>query len=236
MKAVILAGGRGTRLSEETALRPKPMVEIGGQPILWHIMKIYASHGITEFVICCGYKGFMIKEYFANYFLHTSDVTFDLGENQMHVHRQTAEPWKVTLVDTGGDTLTGGRLKRVAEYIDDTFFFTYGDGLSNVDLNALRQTHATNSALVTLTAVQPPGRYGALRMDGELVREFREKPEGDDAWINGGFFCRVARSTGPYCRRSHCLGERSAGNSRHARATRRLSTPRILASHGHLAR
>jgi len=188
MKAVILAGGRGTRLSEETALRPKPMVEIGGQPILWHIMKIYASHGITEFVICCGYKGFMIKEYFANYFLHTSDVTFDLRENQMHVHRQTAEPWKVTLVDTGGDTLTGGRLKRVAEYIDDTFFFTYGDGLSNVDLNALRQTHATNSALVTLTAVQPPGRYGALRMDGELVREFREKPEGDDAWINGGFF------------------------------------------------
>ena len=190
MKAVILAGGLGTRLSEETSIKPKPMVEIGGKPILWHIMKSYSAHGINDFVICCGYKGYVIKEYFANYFLHTSDVTFDMKNNTMEVHTRHAEPWKVTLVDTGDDTLTGGRLKRVKEYVrdDDLFCFTYGDGVSDVDIGALIVFHQAHGKLATLTAVQPPGRFGALNLDGQRINSFQEKPQGDGAWINGGFF------------------------------------------------
>lgn len=188
MKAVILAGGLGTRLAEETHLRPKPMVEIGGKPILWHIMKIYSSHGINEFVICCGYKGYIIKEYFANYFLHMSDVTFHMDDNQMEIHKQKAEPWKVTLVDTGETTLTGGRLLRVKDYLDSTFCFTYGDGVGNMNIKALIEHHKKAGRQATLTAVQPPGRYGALSLKGTLVDHFQEKPEGDGGWINGGFF------------------------------------------------
>ena len=188
MKAVILAGGLGTRLSEETLVRPKPMVEIGGRPILWHIMKIYAAHGVREFVVCLGYKGYLIKEYFANYYLHMSDVTFDLARNGMEVHHASAEPWRVTLVDTGDDTLTGGRLKRVRGYLgDDDFCFTYGDGVSDIDIAALIAFHRRHGRLATLTAVQPPGRYGAIRVEGEAVTGFQEKP-GGDGWINGGFF------------------------------------------------
>ena len=190
MKAVILAGGLGTRISEETHLKPKPMVEIGGKPILWHIMKIYSAHGIHDFVICCGYKGYVIKEYFANYFLHMSDVTFDMANNRMDVHQRNAEPWRVTLVDTGDETPTGGRLKRVADYVkdDEAFCFTYGDGVANVDITALVAFHRQHGKQATVTAVQPPGRYGALNMDGEAVRGFIEKPRGDGGWINGGFF------------------------------------------------
>lgn len=190
MKAVILAGGLGTRISEETHLKPKPMIEIGGRPILWHIMKIYSSHGVNEFIICCGYKGYVIKEYFANYFLHMSDVTFDMSTNAMQVHHKHAEPWKVTLVDTGDDTLTGGRLKRVADYVcdEEAFCFTYGDGVANVDVSGQLAFHKSHGKLATVTAVQPPGRYGALLRDGNHVRGFQEKPPGDGAWINGGFF------------------------------------------------
>ncbi len=190
MKAVILAGGLGTRISEETHLKPKPMIEIGGMPILWHIMKTYSAHDINDFVVCCGYKGYLIKEYFANYFLHMSDVTFDMANNQMQVHQHKAEPWRVTLVDTGDDTLTGGRLKRVANYVRDeeAFCFTYGDGVSNVDITAQLAFHKKHGKLATVTAVQPPGRYGALNMDGASVRGFVEKPKGDGGWINGGFF------------------------------------------------
>lgn len=190
MKAIILAGGLGTRISEETSTRPKPMVEIGGKPILWHILKSYSAHGIQEFIICCGYKGYIIKEYFANYFLHNSDVTFDMQENRMEVHERHAEPWRVTLVDTGEDTLTGGRLKRVAEYVKDesAFCFTYGDGVSDVDISALIAFHKQHGKLATVTAVQPPGRYGALSLDDDVVRGFIEKPQGDGGWINGGFF------------------------------------------------
>lgn len=190
MKAVILAGGLGTRLSEETTIKPKPMVEIGGKPILWHIMKSYSAYGINDFVICCGYKGYVIKEYFANYFLHTSDVTFDMQNNQMEVHTRNAEPWKVTLVDTGDDTLTGGRLKRVQQYVHDEemFCFTYGDGVSDVNVGELIKFHKAHGKLATLTAVQPPGRFGALDMNGSSVRGFTEKPQGDGGWINGGFF------------------------------------------------
>ncbi|MEM9922456.1 MAG: glucose-1-phosphate cytidylyltransferase [Cyanobacteria bacterium P01_D01_bin.50] len=191
MKAVILAGGLGTRLSEETSVRPKPMVEIGGKPILWHIMKIYSAHGINEFIICCGYKGYVIKEYFANYFLHMSDVTFDMRFNQMNVHSGYAEPWRVTLVDTGDNTLTGGRLKRVKEHIgNETFCFTYGDGVSNVNVTKLIEFHKQQQSLATLSAVQPPGRFGAIVLGQEQTKitSFREKPEGDNAWINGGFF------------------------------------------------
>ena len=190
MKAVILAGGLGTRISEETHLKPKPMIEIGGRPILWHILKLYSAHGVNEFVICCGYKGYLIKEYFANYFLHMSDVTFDMANNQMQVHQHKAEPWKVTLVDTGDDTLTGGRLKRVSDYIRDeeAFCFTYGDGLSDVDISALIAFHHAHGKWATITAVQPPGRYGALDRDGHLVTGFTEKPRGDGGLINGGFF------------------------------------------------
>ena len=190
MKAVILAGGLGTRISEETHLRPKPMIEIGGKPILWHILKMYSAHGVNDFVICCGYKGYIIKEYFANYFLHMSDVTFDMAHNRMEVHHKHAEPWKVTLVDTGDDSMTGGRLKRVADYLRDeqAFCFTYGDGVSDVDIGASIAFHHQHGKLATITAVQPPGRYGALTMQGQTVQGFTEKPRGDGGLINGGFF------------------------------------------------
>ena len=189
MKVVILAGGVGSRLSEETALRPKPMVEIGDRPILWHIMKLYSSFGLNEFVICLGYRGYMIKEYFANYFLHTSDVTIDIASNSLDVHGSTAEPWKVTLIDTGEDTMTGGRLRRVLGHVaDDDFCFTYGDGLGDIDIGRLIDFHRDQGAIATVTAVQPIGRFGSMQIDGERVTEFREKPAGDGAWINGGFF------------------------------------------------
>lgn len=190
MKAVILAGGLGTRLTEETQLRPKPMIEIGGRPILWHIMKTYSSSGVNDFVICCGYKGYVIKEYFANYFLHMSDVTFDMSNNRMEVHEQKAEPWRVTLVDTGEETMTGGRLKRVADYVkgEEAFCFTYGDGVANVDIAASIRFHQAHGKWATVTAVLPPGRFGALERDGDAVRGFIEKPRGEGGWINGGYF------------------------------------------------
>ncbi|VFR55884.1 Glucose-1-phosphate cytidylyltransferase [plant metagenome] len=189
MKAVILAGGLGTRISEESYLKPKPMIEIGGKPILWHIMKTYSHHGINDFVICCGYKGYVIKEYFANYFLHMSDVTFDMTRNSMTVHHRYVEPWQVTLVDTGENTLTGGRLKRVRKHLgDEPFCFTYGDGVSDIDISALTAFHASHGKLATVTAIQPPGRYGALGIEGDQVSSFQEKPAGDGAWINGGYF------------------------------------------------
>ncbi|MBE9016329.1 glucose-1-phosphate cytidylyltransferase [Chroococcidiopsis sp. CCALA 051] len=191
MKAVILAGGLGTRLSEETTVKPKPMVEIGGRPILWHIMKIYSASGINDFIICCGYKGYLIKEYFANYFLHMSDVTFDMRFNQMNVHCGYAEPWRVTLVDTGDKTMTGGRLKRVREHIgNETFCFTYGDGVSSVNIKEIVKFHKEQNTLATLTASQPPGRFGAIHLEGDQTKitSFREKPDGDGAWVNSGFF------------------------------------------------
>jgi glucose-1-phosphate cytidylyltransferase len=191
MKAVILAGGLGTRLSEETSIKPKPMVEIGGQPILWHIMKIYSAYGINDFIICCGYKGYVIKEYFANYFLRMSDVTFDMRFNQMNVHNGNAEPWRVTLVDTGESTMTGGRLKRVREHIgNETFCFTYGDGVSSINIGELIEFHKAEKTLATLTATQPPGRFGAISLGQEQTKitSFHEKPGGDGAWINGGYF------------------------------------------------
>jgi len=189
MKAVILAGGFGTRISEETSIKPKPMVEIGGKPILWHIMKIFSAHGVNDFIICLGYKGYMIKEYFANYYLHTSDVTFDIKENLMKVHKTKTEPWRVTLVDTGDDTMTGGRLKRVERFLDDEpFCFTYGDGLSDVDIGKLVAFHKKNGGLATLTAVQPPGRFGALDMEQQKITGFQEKPDGEGGRINGGYF------------------------------------------------
>lgn len=190
MKAVILAGGLGTRISEETHLKPKPMVEIGGKPILWHILKIYSSYGINEFIICCGYKGYVIKEYFANYFLHMSDVSFHMRHNSMEVHQKKAEPWEITLIDTGELTMTGGRLKRVRDYLEsETFCFTYGDGLSDIDISALIDHHKAKGKLATVTAVRPPGRYGALDIGEDCsVGGFKEKPRGDGAWINGGFF------------------------------------------------
>lgn len=190
MKAVILAGGLGTRLSEETTLRPKPMVEIGGRPILWHILKLYSQHSINDFIICCGYKGYLIKEYFANYFLHMSDVTFDMKQNRMEVHQSVAEPWKITLVDTGDLTGTGGRLKKVARYLndDDAFCMTYGDGLSDIDVAATISFHRQHGGEVTVTAVQPPARFGALAMEGTSITSFEEKPPGEGGWINGGFF------------------------------------------------
>jgi glucose-1-phosphate cytidylyltransferase len=190
LKAVLLAGGLGTRISEETHLKPKPMIEIGGKPILWHIMKIYSSHGVNDFIICCGYRGYYIKEYFRNYFLHMSDVTFDMQTNEMFVHQQKAEPWRVTLVDTGESTMTGGRLKRVAAHLDgeEAFCFTYGDGVADIDITAQIAFHRAHGRLATITAVQPPGRYGALEIDGDRVQGFIEKPRGDGGMINGGFF------------------------------------------------
>lgn len=190
MKAVILAGGLGTRLSEETHLKPKPMVEIGGKPILWHILKIYSYYGVNDFIICCGYKGYVIKEYFANYFLHQSDVTFDMNKNEMKVHKKRAEPWKVTLVDTGEHTMTGGRLKRVAEYLKDekAFCFTYGDGVGNIDIKALIDFHHSHGKEATLTATYPPGRFGAINIRDNQIESFQEKPKGDGGMINGGFF------------------------------------------------
>jgi glucose-1-phosphate cytidylyltransferase len=190
MKAVILAGGLGTRLSEETSLRPKPMVEVGGKPILWHILKMYASHGVNDFVICCGYKGYVIKEYFANYFLHMSDVTFDMRSNRMEVHHKRAEPWNVTLVDTGDDSMTGGRLLRVAKYVQDeeAFCFTYGDGVGDIDISAAIDFHRSHGKAATLTATYPPGRFGAIEIQNRQVLSFKEKPRGDGALINGGFF------------------------------------------------
>lgn len=190
MKAVILAGGLGTRIAEETSTRPKPMVEIGGKPILWHIMKSYSFHGVNEFIICCGYKGYMIKEYFANYFLHMSDITFDLENNQMKVHHKRAEPWKVTLIDTGNDSMTGGRLLRVAKYIqnEDTFCFTYGDGLTDVNIAETIKFHKKHGKIATLTATYPPGRFGALNIVNSEVRQFEEKPKGDGGMVNGGYF------------------------------------------------
>lgn len=190
MKAVILAGGLGTRLSEETGLRPKPMVEVGGHPILWHIMKLYSEHGITDFIICCGYKGYVIKEYFQNYFLHTSDVTFDLNQNKMQVHEKRAEDWSVTLVDTGNETMTGGRLRRVKKYLEGEadFCFTYGDGVGNIDISESIKFHHEHGRKATMTATYPPGRFGALVTDGSEVKSFQEKPKGDGGMINGGFF------------------------------------------------
>jgi glucose-1-phosphate cytidylyltransferase len=205
MKVVILAGGLGTRLSEETDLKPKPMVEIGGKPILWHIMKMYSTHGVNDFIICCGYKGYVIKEYFANYFLHQSDITFCMKENKMTVHEKRAEPWTVTLVDTGDDSMTGGRLARVSKYIknEDCFCFTYGDGVSNVDITKLIAFHKQHGKDATLTSVYPPGRFGALDMEGNKIRRFTEKPKGDGALINGGFFVLspkvLERITGDHC-------------------------------------
>jgi len=189
MKVVILAGGLGTRLSEETQIKPKPMVEIGGMPILWHIMKIYSHYGFNEFVICCGYKGYVIKEYFANYFIHNSDVTIDLGDNSIEFHKKRSEPWKVTLVDTGLETMTGGRLKRVGKYLtDDNFCLTYGDGIANINIKKLVDFHYAHGKMATVTAVQPPGRFGALKINNETVTSFEEKPSGDGMLINGGFF------------------------------------------------
>lgn len=190
MKAVILAGGLGTRISEETNLKPKPMIEIGGKPVLWHIMKLYAAHGVTDFVICCGHKGYVIKEYFANYFLHMSDVTFDMAHNKMEVHHQYAEPWRVTLVDTGEKTMTGGRIKRIASYVKDEqlFCLTYGDGLSDINISDLIGFHKRQQVQATLTATYPPGRFGALDLDGHRVSSFKEKPKGDGGMISGGFF------------------------------------------------
>jgi glucose-1-phosphate cytidylyltransferase len=189
MKAVILAGGLGTRLAEETSIRPKPMVEVGGRPVLWHILKHYSRHGINEFVVCLGYRGYVIKEYFANYFMHMSDITFDLAKNKMEICQRHCEPWRVTLIDTGEETQTGGRLRRVAKYVgDETFCFTYGDGVSDVDLTALIAFHRKQGRLATLTSVQPQGRFGALDIEGGRITRFEEKPQGDGSWINGGFF------------------------------------------------
>ena len=190
MQAVILAGGLGTRLGEETSVRPKPMIEIGGMPIIWHIMKIYSAHGVNDFIVCLGYKGYLIKEYFANYFLHTADVTIDLANNSIDVHQKRSEPWKITLVDTGAETMTGGRLKAIASYLkpDEPFCLTYGDGLSSIDITALIEFHRAHGKQATISAVAPPGRFGALEFDGDRVHNFREKPDGDGALINGGFF------------------------------------------------
>jgi glucose-1-phosphate cytidylyltransferase len=188
MKAVILAGGLGTRISEESASKPKPMIEIGGKPILWHIMKLYSANGINDFIICCGYKGYLVKEYFANYFLHMSDVTIDMVKNSIEVHEKKAEPWKVTLVDTGESTQTGGRLKRIAEYVDGDFCMTYGDGVGSINIRELIKFHKSHGLLATMTAVQPPGRFGALYIKDNQIQSFLEKPQGDGGWINGGFF------------------------------------------------
>ena len=208
MKAVILAGGLGTRISEETLVRPKPMVDLGGRPVLWHIMKIYSTYGVNDFIVCCGYKGYMIKEYFANYSLHGSDITIDLKSNTVDVHQSTAEPWKVTLIDTGQETQTGGRLKRVASYLDgEDFCFTYGDGLCDVNVGELIAFHRSHKTLATVTAVQPPGRFGHLKLDQQKITAFNEKPEGDNAWVNGGFFV-LSPQTIEYIEGDHSVWER----------------------------
>ena len=208
MKAVILAGGLGTRISEETVVRPKPMIDIGGKPVLWHILKIYSQHGINDFIICLGYKGYMVKEYFANYFLHTSDVTFDLAHNRMEVHQQHAEPWRVTLVDTGDHTQTGGRLKRVESYLDGgTFCFTYGDGLADIDITTQLAFHKARAGLATMCAVRPPGRFGAIDIQDNRITRFEEKPSGDGSWINGGFFI-LERGVLDYIRGDATIWER----------------------------
>jgi len=214
MKAVILAGGLGTRLTEETSARPKPMVEIGGKPMLWHIMKIYSSHGVNDFIVCCGYKGYVVKEYFANYFLHMSDVTFDMRRNQMEVHQKRAEPWSVTLVDTGEDTQTGGRLLRVAKYLEqeETFYLTYGDGVGNVDIGATLRFHQAHGKAATITATLPPGRFGALEVQNGQVKSFKEKPKGDGAMINGGFFVLSPRVL-KYIRDDNTLWEQEPLNT-----------------------
>ena len=188
MKAVILAGGLGTRISEESAIKPKPMIEVGGRPILWHIMKMYSCHGINDFIVCCGYKGYIIKEYFANYFLHQSDLTINLADNSIEIHHKKVEPWKITLVDTGENTQTGGRIKLISNFLEDDFCMTYGDGVGSVNLTELIQFHRSHGKLATMTAVQPPGRFGALQLKGNDIKSFVEKPEGDGGWINGGFF------------------------------------------------
>jgi glucose-1-phosphate cytidylyltransferase len=225
MKVVILAGGFGTRISEETHLKPKPMIEIGGKPILWHIMKIYSAYGLTEFVICLGYKGYIIKEYFANYFLHTSDVTFDLSKNSMITHRRSSEPWRVTLIDTGENTQTGGRLRRVREYLgEDDFCFTYGDGVANVDIKALIAFHRAQKVLATVTAVQPPGRFGMLTLTDKKILGFREKPDGDGGWINGGFFVLSPRVV-DYIEGDDTVWERGP--------LERLASEKQLAAHVH---
>ncbi|HXP36268.1 MAG TPA: glucose-1-phosphate cytidylyltransferase [Solirubrobacteraceae bacterium] len=222
---MILAGGLGSRLSEETTSRPKPMVEIGGRPILWHIMKIYATHGVEEFVICLGYKGYVIKEFFANYHLHTCDLSFDLGHGDIEVHRSSTEPWKVTLVDTGEATMTGGRLRRVLEYVgDEDFCFTYGDGLADVDITALIDYHREQGALATVTAVKPPGRFGAVELNGTHVRRFEEKPRGDGAWLNGGFFV-VSPKVGRFLKDDQSVWEQEP--------LRRLTEEGELASYRH---
>jgi len=226
MKAVILAGGLGSRLSEETALRPKPMVEIGGMPILWHIMKIYAAHGIDDFVVCLGYKGYVIKEWFANYALHTSDVTFDMRTGEMEVHHSTTEPWRVTLVETGADAMTGGRLRRVMPYLEGggDFCFTYGDGVADVDVTALVAFHRAQGVQATLTAVQPAGRFGALGLEGDRIASFEEKPRGDGAWTNGGFFV-LAPSVAEYLEDDATVWEQGP--------VRKLAARRQLASYRH---
>jgi glucose-1-phosphate cytidylyltransferase len=208
VKAVILAGGLGSRISEETVSRPKPMIEVGGRPLLWHIMKIYSAHGINDFVVCLGYLGYVVKEYFANYYLHMCDVSFDFSSNSMEVHQSSAEPWRVTLIDTGESTQTGGRLKRVLDYVEgEDFCFTYGDGVSDVDVTSLIAYHRSQDTLATVTAVQPPGRYGALHIEGERIRDFEEKPDGDGAWINGGFFV-LSPAVGDYVEGDGTVWER----------------------------
>ncbi len=225
MKAVILAGGVGSRLAEETHLRPKPMIEIGGRPMLWHIMKLYSAHGIHEFIICCGYKGYMIKEYFANYYLHASDVTLDLRKRTVEIHQNSSEPWTVSLVDTGEKTMTGGRLKRVRAYLDEgDFCFTYGDGVADVNITQLIAFHRAHGALATVTAVQPPGRFGALVLNGDQVNHFQEKPEGDGGWINGGFFVLSPRVI-DYIDGDDCVWEREP--------MEKLASERQLVSYKH---
>ncbi len=209
MKAVLLAGGLGTRISEETVNKPKPMIEIGGKPILWHIMKIYSAHGINDFIVCLGYKGYVIKEFFANYYLHTSDVTFNMRDNSMNIHANKSEPWSVTLIDTGDDTMIGGRIKRILPFIGDeeAFCLTYGDGVGNVDIGAVIATHRSEGKLATVTATQPPGRFGSLRYDGNQVLGFQEKPQGDGGWINGGFFV-LSPKVGDYIEGDDTVWER----------------------------
>lgn len=210
MKAVILAGGYGTRISEETHLKPKPMIEIGGKPILWHIMKIYSTYGINDFIVCLGYKGYLVKEYFANYYLHQSNVTFDMEDNSMKVHQNTAEPWKVTLVDTGEKTMTGGRLKRISRYLDERdFCFTYGDGVANVDISKLIKFHNEQGTLATVTTVQPPGRFGSIDLNGHKIQKFEEKPQGNGSWISGGFFVLSPRVLN-YIDGDGCVWERES--------------------------